>query len=243
MLTNREEKLIRSLKQKKYRSKEALFVIEGKKLLEEALLCNREIVYLLSTQEMSEELPPELSPTVVSEDTMKSLSSLTTPSGILAVLKKPDEKPQLSDFILLLDGISDPGNMGTIIRNAEGFGLDEIYCSLDCVDVYSPKVVQSSMGSIFKSRIISCELSEFIDQHQGDYTFYAAEMKGESIYEISWPKPLAIIMGSESHGLSTALTNKEIKKISIPIAGSLESLNVAIANAIILSEFRRKSPL
>ncbi len=244
MFSKRQEKLIRSLQNKKFRNEFGLFTIEGMKLLEEALKSSVELNQIYCTESYAERpefngLPLE----IISEREMGRISNLSTPPGILAIVKIPKPAFKPLDLILYLDGISDPGNMGTIIRTAEGFGVSQFVLSKDCVEIYSPKVVQASMGSIFRTAFIERELKEILNELKGAYHFYAAEMNGENIYEASLKTPAMLIMGSESHGVTAQGRTEEIQQLSIPISEQLESLNVSIANAIILSEFKRRSLL
>ncbi|MEA3494426.1 MAG: RNA methyltransferase, partial [Bacteroidota bacterium] len=139
---------------------------------------------------------------------------------------------------LLLDSIRNPGNLGTIIRIADWYNIKQIICSPDCVDVYNPKVVQSTMGSIFRVKIIYQELGEFIDNNN-EYNYYNAELNGENIHTLKFKKPTAIIIGNESTGVSDNLTKKVKNKISIPKYGNAESLNAAVATGIIFDNMLR----
>jgi len=242
MYSNREEKLIRSLQKKKFRQAEGLFVLEGSKLLSEALKSNVELlaVYYTSSNEDAfnwEELGGEL----ISDRQMEKISSLKTAPGILATVKIPQAQLEDSRLILYLEGISDPGNMGTIIRTAEGFGIDQIILSADCVELFSPKVVQASMGSLFRMKFHYSDLSTLKGSLGGKYQFYAADMDGEEHYTAQLKLPAVLILGSESHGVSDEAKEDDVNSLSIPISEKLESLNVSIANAIILSEFKRRS--
>ncbi|PKP00521.1 MAG: RNA methyltransferase [Bacteroidetes bacterium HGW-Bacteroidetes-8] len=231
-------KLIRSLDKKRARESTGLFVVEGEKLYGELLKSDLVIYKVFSREEISEEM-------------MSKISHLSTPSPILAVVKKPsvknDPKPQRGKLYLALDTVKDPGNMGTIIRLAEWFGVDTIFCSLECVDIYNPKVVQSAMGSLFRMNIQYKDLKEVIRQCTPDIPVYGTFLTGENIYYESLPEGAMVVLGSESFGICNELSQMVDKRVHIPSfsieAKGGESLNVAIAAAVICSEFRRSSVL
>lgn len=245
MFTKKQEKFIRSLQQKKFRKQENVFIVEGLKLVNEAIesrMLIRELYFTAALKD-SIEIPNGLDAIELTEIEIKRISSLTTAPGVLALLEIPSAQFQNEEVILFLDGVSDPGNMGTIIRTAEGFGLKQIVCSLDCVDIYSTKVVQATMGSLFRMRFDYRELADFIESAEDGFNFYAADMHGENIYTADLKSPAIFILGNESKGISATAKNDSIQQLSIPISKNLESLNVAISNAVILSEFRRRFPL
>lgn len=242
MFSNKQEKLIRSLQKGKYRKQEELFAVEGHKLVQEALNSPVTIVQIYCTEgnEVSYLAANDSRVEMISQEKMQKISSMATPPGIIALLKTPSEEFKKEEMVLFLDGISDPGNMGTIIRTAEGFGINQLVVSPHCVELFSPKVVQASMGSIFRMAYTISEFSKFLSENANHYQFYSADMKGETIYEADLQLPGVLIMGSESHGVSELAKSAAIRQLSIPIQAQLESLNVAIANAIILSEFKRR---
>jgi TrmH family RNA methyltransferase len=168
---------------------------------------------------------------------LEKISFLTTPNEVLVVVSKnPVEKK--SDFnkgiTVILDQIQDPGNLGTIIRTCDWFGVKNIVCSLDTVDAFMPKVVQSSMGSILRLNIFYKDLPAFLIENKG-ITIYAAELGGKSIHEISYLNPSFLVIGNESKGISKEIGSLATQKIMIPRLGNAESLNAAVATAIILS--------
>ena len=242
MLSKRQEKLIRSLQSKKFRKEHQLFCVEGLKLLHEAIESKIDIEQILITEQAKESLGEiDREYERLEEEQMKSLSSLSTAPGVMAVIKIPDEKDIEVDLALYLDGISDPGNMGTIIRTAEGLGVQKIILSPDCVDLFSPKVVQASMGSIFRMNYTIRNRKSLSDELRKGRKLYTADMDGSEIYVADLQTPAILIMGSESHGVSDELLQLENSKLSIPISSKLESYNVAISTAMILSEFKRRS--
>lgn len=243
MLSRKEEKLIRSLKQKKFRYRDRLFLIEGEKLLGEAIRSNVKPELILYTEEVELELGnfQEENLRLLDSKRMKELSNLSTPPGILAVVKMPESDLQPSTVTLYFDEISDPGNLGTIIRTADAMGVKQLLLSPNSTDPYAPKTVQASMGSIFRLKIAERSIAELEALRAGaDFHFFAADMEGENLYETDLKSPAILIMGSESHGLSPEIAQLEATKLSIPMKSSVESLNVGVSTAIILSEFSRR---
>jgi TrmH family RNA methyltransferase len=237
-LTSNEVKWIKSLKLKKFREQEKCFVIEGEKLIAEALEKHPAAIKMVVVA--SEKVPfnnlalPLLRKSTTKQ--MQQISSLKTPSSALAVLSYLSVS-QHSSFILAIDGIQNPGNLGTIIRSAAWFGCTKIIASADTVDKFNPKVIQATMGSIFDVEVTYCNLPEYLAQQE--LPVYGADMKGESIYELPKMDHAIIVMGSEGKGISPAV-KAFTQLISIPRTGYGESLNVAMASGIILSEFTRK---
>ncbi len=240
MITNNEIKKVKSLQQKKFRDELGLFVVEGEKMVQEALMSDFEAVGVYRRDEIGDEA-------------MARISSLSSPSPVLAVLK---QKPQMSDddirsligqgmLAIGLDSVRDPGNLGTIVRLADWFGIDAIFCSRDTVDIYNPKVVQSTMGAIFRKKVIYCDLSKVCSMFaSAGMDIYGTFLEGESIYKAPLASTGLVVMGNEANGISDVIKEKVTSKLFIPpypgdIATS-ESLNVAIATAITISEFRRR---
>ena len=242
MLSKNQIKLITSLQQKKYRFANQLFFAEGIKVIQELLVSNFELVNLYSTKDDFEEVSNDKK-TVISESDLKKISALTTPNTCLAVFKMAVEKPIIeSGLILALDSIRDPGNLGTILRLCDWFGINQIICSKETVDIYNPKVVQATMGSIARVNVNYIDLNVFIAQSK--IPVFGTFMDGENIYKSTLPQEGIIIMGNEANGISPELENLVKNKITIPRFGILqktESLNVATATSIILSEFRRNN--
>lgn len=236
-------RLIRSLGQKKFREELGLFVVEGEKMVGEALTQKRfpvEAVYRLSD---------------IGEEVMERMSHLSSPSPALAVLRIPQEEiqdnaqaPALpSGLCLGLDSVRDPGNVGTILRLADWFGIGTVYLSPDCVDLYNPKTVQATMGSIFRQRAVTCDLHAHVRGcTAAGIPVYATALNGEDIRSAALDTTRALIlMGSERDGLSPALMAAATRRLHIPSFasnpdGAAESLNVAIATAVTCYEFRRR---
>ncbi|MFT4544858.1 MAG: TrmH family RNA methyltransferase [Bacteroidia bacterium] len=237
-------KSIRSLQQKKFRREQGLFVAEGVKTVSELLSSNLTVEHVYATE------PLEVGNSSIIVETVKAkelerISSLTSANSVLAIAKIPVEKPinHSNSMVLVLDGIRDPGNLGTIIRTAKWFGVEDIICSEDCVDAYSPKVVQSSMGGLFHVNLNYTELHEVIPQLKSNgYNVVGAAMNGVSIYDSKKQGKNALVIGSESHGISDAVQELCDELVTIPNlekTQKIESLNAAVATSVLLSELTR----
>jgi TrmH family RNA methyltransferase len=237
-LSKNHLKLITSLSQKKYRHKYKLFVVEGVKVVQEFLNSSYELEILFSTESSFSYLDSFIE---VSEQELKKISSLKTPNKVIALFKIPVEKNSSpSGLIVALDAINDPGNLGTIIRLCDWFGIDQLLCSKETVDCYNTKVVQSSMGSLTRVAISYIDLKEYLTSVS--IPVFIADMDGDNIYEMKPPTSAVLVMGNEANGISNSIKQIVSTKITIPRYGNsqlTESLNVATATAILLSEFRR----
>ncbi|WP_310377435.1 RNA methyltransferase [Flavobacterium sp.] len=242
MLSKNQIKLITSLQQKKQRLANQLFIAEGIKVVQELLKSNFELVHIYTTQNDFEEVSVEFKTTVCEGD-LKKITALTTPNTCLAVFKIQIHKEIIeTGVILALDSIRDPGNLGTILRLCDWFGISQLVCSKETVDIYNPKVIQATMGSIARVNVNYVDLSPFIIQTK--LPVYGTFMNGENIYKTTLPQEGIIIMGNEANGISPEIEKLIKNRLAIPRFGKLqqtESLNVATATAIILSEFRRPS--
>jgi TrmH family RNA methyltransferase len=166
---------------------------------------------------------------------MEKISTQSTPSGVLALLTIPNFKvPDQRNSVLAIDGIRDPGNLGTLIRTADWFGVQEVWCSSDCADIYNPKTVQASMGSLFRVGIHQLALAESLASDTRKS--YAAVLNGETVIPINKNEAVILVIGSESHGISPAVLEQTAYKISIPGIGKTESLNAAVAGGILMWE-------
>ena len=242
MLSKNQIKLIRSLEQKKNRKAEGLFVAEGPKVVGDLLRAGFTPYAIYSTQERPDAR-------LVSESELQRISFLQHPQEVLAVFHIPSAESSISllsdtsKLSLALDGIQDPGNMGTIIRIADWFGIDTIFCSPDTVDVHNPKVVQATMGSIAHVHIIYTDLPTLLAE--ADCPVYGTLLDGEDIYQQELSTNGIIVMGNEGNGISPSVRECITQKLYIPNfhvgTETAESLNVAIATAITCSEFRRRS--
>ena len=237
IISRSQEKLVRSLANKKYRKQEGLFILEGEKLLKEALDSDFELEMLLATEEKAATLGLE-DFTIADERSLQKLSQLKTSPGVLALAKMKELTfSEHADLFLLLDEVKDPGNLGTIIRSAEAFGVSAIICSEQTVDQYNSKVVQASMGSIFRVPMRYQSLKDFL-QSKSTLNRYAIHLSGTSINQKTLQKPALLVMGSESHGVSEDLLAHVNQCLTIPMQGRVESLNVSVATAIALSAFQ-----
>lgn len=241
MVSKNTLKIIKSLTTKKGRDAHNQFVVEGFKSICELLESPLELVHLL-VRDGNEQIAGVVCETVSSKD-MQQASSLKTPPGYLAVFKIPQtgELPQ-SGRILILDGIQDPGNLGTIIRLSDWFNIVHLVCSINTVDCFNPKTVQASMASIARVQVHYTDLPAFLKQLT--IPVLVTAMEGTSIYKQPLPAQAALVLGNESHGVSDALMNIG-KSLTIPQYGlpSAESLNVATAAAICLAEWLRPTEM
>jgi len=241
MISNSQKKYVNSLKQKKFRTQNNSFIVEGVKIVEELLHSDYEVELIFATQNWIEK-NSTINSIKVSEKELSQISSLKTPNEVLAVVKQ--KEISLSNFsnklTIALDKLQDPGNMGAIIRTADWFGIDNIVCSMDSVDIYNPKVIQATMGSFFRINILYTNLKQFFSE-KNDLTVYGALLEGENVYSSDLSSEGSVlIMGNESKGISQELIPYVTKRVSIPKIGKAESLNVATATAILCSEFTRR---
>lgn len=238
-LSNNEIKRIKSLSQKKFRDEYGLFVAEGEKIVDEALRSGYEIEAVYRREE-------------IGEDRMSRISQLSSPSPVLAVIRKPaQEQIQIPSkgLFLGLDSLRDPGNLGTVIRIADWFGINAIFASYDTVDVFNPKVVQSTMGAIFRVRFHYCDLESVCKGFmEAGGRVYGTFLDGKDIYscnlETGLECPVMAVMGNESEGISDRISKIVSDRLFIPPypaddPGS-ESLNVSVATAVTVAEFRRR---
>ena len=232
-LSASEIKAIRALSQKKVRDREGLFVAEGEKIVAEAKESGADILAIYRRDEIGEQL-------------MSRISLQDSPSPVLAVIRKPRQKPACpaEGLFLALDSVRDPGNLGTILRICDWWGIDGIFASADTVDQYNPKVVQASMGAIFRKYVSYCDLSALCrDFRSQGLSVFGTFLDGTDIYREELSPQGLVIMGSESFGISAELGALCDRRLKIPSYGSgpkAESLNVAIATAVTVAEFRRK---
>lgn len=240
MVSKNQIKLITSLQQKKYRKEHQMFIAEGRKVIQELLQSNFELESLFVTTSIFSELNPS-KVHQISDAELKKITALATANDCLAIFKIPTKKNiESSGLILALDDIRDTGNIGTIIRLCDWFGIKDLICSEETVDLYNPKVVQATMGSIARVNVSYLNLEHYIKDSK--LPVFGTFMDGKNIYKTNLPKQGIIVMGNEANGISKTIENLSDNRISIPRFGDLqqtESLNVATATSIILSEFRR----
>jgi len=238
MLTKSEIKLITSLNQKKFRFQHGLFIVEGIKGIQEFLNSRFKLYKLFTTEALF-----NCESTLISKVELKKISSLKTPNTALALfgIKDPDTIDE-SKLIIAVDDIRDPGNLGTIIRLCDWFGVRDIVCSPSTVDIYNPKVVQATMGSLTRINITYLDLESFLKQTK--LQKFGTFMDSKNVYKEYLPEKGILILGNEANGISSTIEKLVDQKITIPRFGNLqqtESLNVATATAILLSEFKRRS--
>jgi len=242
MLSKNQIKLITSLQQKKYRKQHQLFFAEGIKVIEELLVSKFELQAIYTTELLDFDVATDKIHTINTNE-LKKISALTTPNTCLAVFKIPIEKKlEENGLIVALDNVRDPGNLGTIIRLCDWFGITQLICSTETVDIYNPKVIQATMGSIGRVAVFYQDLAAFLKKTQ--LPVFGTFMEGENVYQKSLPQNGILVMGNEANGISESVSKSITQKLSIPRFGKLqqtESLNVATATAILLSEFKRNN--
>jgi RNA methyltransferase, TrmH family len=240
MLVKSQVKYIQSLSQKKSRDEDAVFVAEGPKLINELLNAhNIQLVQLIATDDWISSQKPAVQKEkliVVKASELERISFLTTPNHALGIFSKP-KFPSVdlnTGISLMLDCLQDPGNLGSIIRCADWFGIKQVICSSDSADVFNPKVVQATMGSIARINVVYTDLAAYIKKHK-ETPVYAATLNGKALSEIKRIEKAILLIGNESKGIDPELLKLATQQITIPRKGEAESLNAAVATGIILS--------
>jgi TrmH family RNA methyltransferase len=243
MLSKAQVKYIQSLGQKKFRDEYGQFLVEGTKIIKELIVEKPDIVkaiYALPdwVSEHAHLLKDaQIIADEASEQDMEKISSLPSPSSAIALIEKPELKvPEVGGILLLLDGIQDPGNLGTIIRTADWFGVKNIICGDGTADCYNPKVVQATMGSVFRVNILYENLQVFIKEH-ASLPLITSSLDGIPINNVAIPKDMLLVIGNESKGVNKSIENLATSKVLIPGFGKAESLNAAVATGILLHQF------
>lgn len=238
MCTKNEIKFIRALRQKKHRDAEQLFFAEGEKLVAHFVANQLDTLFLLTTDSQL----ANANYTLISTKVMQQISALKTPSKVFGVFKKPNINNAAlhSNFVFVLDGVRDPGNMGTILRLCDWFGLPEIVCTPDCADIYQPKVVQASMGAVTAVKLVEIERDkapEFL--RKAGYKMVGTKMEARSVFATNFAPKTALVLGNEGRGISDELMAKISDFVAIPSASTAqaESLNVAVAASIFVSHY------
>ena len=241
MVTKHQIKLIKSLAQKKFREQHNLFTVEGIKGITEFLNSDIKVHHIYTTKSIFE--IDKSGETLISEADLKKISQLKSPNTVLGVFEIPKtEVIDTSHLIVALDAVRDPGNLGTIIRLCDWFGVKDLVCSKTTVDCYNSKVVQASMGSLTRVNVSYVDLEAFLSESKNES--FGTFLDGDSIYESALSKDGILILGNEANGISKSIETLIDKRLTIPRFGNLkttESLNVATATSICLSEFRRFS--
>lgn len=252
MISKSQIKLITSLQQKKYRSKTGLFIAEGPKIVRDFYQAGLQLEALFvvgSSEDYGDEYPflIALSEEIVqvSQAEMQKISALKSANSVLAIFQIPNSFPSSEKtLVVALDAVRDPGNLGTIIRLCDWFGIPELICSPDTVDCYNPKVVQATMGSLARVVVSYLDLPEYIKDTQ--LPVYTAMMEGENVYKTQLPENAVLVMGNEANGVSKDILDLVSNKLTIPNfskADAAESLNVATATGILISEFKRATEM
>ncbi len=250
MLTNNEIKYLKSLQTKKFRKENGVFVAEGEKLVTDILQSELKVQQVLHTELWRN---PSAGKSILTQQIslkeMERITGLVTPSNAFAVVEYPNYAVTTNELnnqlVLMLDGVQDPGNMGTIIRLADWFGIDNIICSPDTADAFAPKVIQASMGAIARVRVSYYDLPHFLHNFNGNSPIYGTFMQGDNIYSANLETKGIIVLGSEGSGISRDVERFVTQRIQIPSfavnRSTVESLNVAMTTAIICSEFCRRT--
>jgi TrmH family RNA methyltransferase len=247
MISKNQLKLIHSLEQKKQRKKTGLFLVQGEKNVAELFNSDFVIKHIFATAIYINKNSGLLRDKGVinitleaTDEELKKAGTLVSNNSVLAIVEcKTAELPVIrgNELILVLDQVGDPGNLGTIIRVADWYGIQHIVCSADCADFYNPKVIAASMGSFARVNVSHADLTEYLNVQTKP--IYGAFLEGQDIHQSALAKSAFIVMGSESHGISSSVANLITDKITIPSFGQAESLNVAMATGIILDNFKR----
>ena len=230
-LSSAKIKEIRALREKKFREQTGLFTVEGEKVVAEALTSGLEVVEVYRREE-------------IGEKAMERISALSSPSPVLAIVRIPKiQLPEPKGLCLALDAVRDPGNLGTIIRLADWFGVDTVYISPDSVEPFNPKVVNSAMGSLFRKLPVTADIPSLCKSFKSKgLDVFGTFLGGENIYSVDLPSEGLIVMGNEAHGISAEVAQQVTRRLTIPSFGSAaESLNVSVATAVTVSEFRRRN--
>jgi len=249
MLSKAQISLLTSLQNKKYRKQHGLFIVEGIKSVQEFISSSYQVESIFYTDDANTKvgkISHNIKSYQLTETEFQKISTLKSPQGILALVKLPKQQQiKVNDlrncYNIVLDDVQDPGNLGTIIRTAEWFGIKHIICSIGTVDAYNPKVVQATMGSLSRIQIYYVDLHEFISST--DLPVYGALLNGQSIYQTEWGAEGLIVMGNEGNGISTAILALIDQAVTIPRIGQAESLNVAVATTVFCSEIARQQLL
>lgn len=241
-----EFKLTRALLERRHRRTEGAFLVQGRKLVGEALGSGWPVRFVVATAEAARtaEVPEHLL-RIAPPHRLERLGTFEQGNELIAVVDLPppgDDGPlHAAELVLALDGVADPGNLGTIIRLADWFGIRRIWCAEGSVDPFNPKTVQASMGSVFRVNVLAMVLADRLSRARREGAeVYAADMTGASAFEVGLRRPAVLVLGSESHGLSDAVRAQADQVVRVPGGGGAESLNVAMAAAALCMEFERR---
>jgi len=252
VLSKNNIKFINSLRYKKYRQIHQHFFVEGEKLVNEAFHSGFNIKQIIATEKglksFDEKLLINKNLIITNEKELKKISAFTTPNKIFAIIEIPETnnyKIEIQkELVLGFEEINDPGNFGTIIRTADWFGIKTVFCSTNSVDIYNPKVVQATMGAVFRVKLICCDLKKIVNLYKNKMNVYGTFISGNNIFNEELPDNGLILFGNESKGLSEELESLVDYKITIPNYSNknikTESLNISSAVAIVCAQFRNK---
>ncbi|AFK04721.1 tRNA/rRNA methyltransferase (SpoU) [Emticicia oligotrophica DSM 17448] len=248
MFSKQQQKYVQSLQIKKYRQEHQRFLVEGAKSVQELLNSDLEIELLLCTPKFyaeNEKKLEKISVEQISQAELEKNGTLQSNDAALAVVKMRHNAPltaEKDEFVLVLDDIRDPGNFGTILRIADWYGIKKVICSDSTVDFYNPKVIAASMGSFTRIKIYYTELSKYFERliKKGNIEIIGTFLDSENVHHFQFPSSGYIVLGNESNGIGESVEKLITKKITIPRFGEAESLNVGIATAIVLDNFRRR---
>ncbi len=242
VITKNQLKLVRSLSQKKQRKAHGLFLVQGEKNVLELVQSQLQVKHVFATTEFLAEHAQDLSQYDCAEaslDDLTKVSTLVSNNAAIAVVEIPlTQAPEAQGLMIALDGVSDPGNLGTIIRLADWYGIKHIVASTDCADPYNPKTISATMGSFGRVQVTQLDLPEYLETC--NLPVYGAFLNGESVHKTEFSPEGILLMGSESHGVREEAEKFVTNKITIPAFGGAESLNVAMATGIILDNLRRQ---
>ena len=246
MLSKAVVKYIKSLQLKKYRTQHQAFVVEGGKSVLELLKSGFETEYLFVTEpfyrQHGHSFPKSVAFDVVTEDDLVKAGTFSSNNAALAVAHMQEHPPlrvAAEELVIALDDIRDPGNLGTIVRIADWYGVTKIICSETCADFYNPKVIAASMGSFTRVQVHYLDLAIWLQEHRGSHAIYGASLAGENLHAMQLKPEGIVVLGNEANGLRPEVAAQVNKLIKIPAFGAAESLNVATATAIIIDNFRR----
>jgi len=248
VLSTSQIKEIKSLQVQKFRKLQRQFVVEGVKMVDELLRSSFEVIRIYATENWINTIGKVATSGFaniqqITHSELQRISQMKSPNEVLAIVKIPDNESErliFDDFVLMLDQIADPGNLGTIIRIADWFGIRTIICSPDTVELYNPKVIQATMGSVFRVHVHYASLPEVIQNNGSGLPVYGALLDGENIFQQQLSKKAILVIGNESHGISDAVRSLIDYPVKIPSMDSgAESLNASVATAVMCAEFRR----
>jgi TrmH family RNA methyltransferase len=237
MISKANIQLVKGLQDKKLRQKYGQFIVEGEKSIAELLKSPYKVIKLFAVSEWLKNNQLDLKSLQIFEVTdqeLKQLSSHNAPQKVLAIVQIPDWSNHVTNgqWVLALDAIQDPGNLGTIIRIADWYGIDTIICGVGCTDVYAPKCINSTMGSFLRVKVLYCDIIEFAKKHQ--YPLAVADFNGINIHKGPLPNKGVLVIGNEGHGVNQSILDEANYELTIPKFGQAESLNAAVSTAILI---------